>query len=127
MAKFLQGFASNSREAELANVPVRGQFPAWLAGSLLRTGPAIFEVGKDRFLHWFDGLGMLYRFDFEDGRVGFKSRLLESQNYKRDMAARRITTPQFGTNPKQRQRHRKHRAERRRFSGSHGSAGYAAI
>ena len=42
-----------------------GELPRWLRGSLLRTGPAKFEVGEQRMRHWFDGLAMLHRFTIE--------------------------------------------------------------
>ena len=31
---------------------VTGTLPAWLAGTLLRTGPAKFEVGARTYNHW---------------------------------------------------------------------------
>lgn len=99
--KFLKGFESNSTEFELNDLPVRGKLPEWLQGTLLRTGPAIFEVGQERFLHWFDGLGALHRFAFKAGKVSYTYRIMQSENYKRDMQAGKITTPQFGTNPRQ--------------------------
>jgi len=41
----------------LDELALRGELPRWLSGSLLRTGPAKFEVGEQRMRHWFDGLG----------------------------------------------------------------------
>src|SRR5689334_6157943 len=63
-------------------LPVAGELPQWLAGSLLRTGPAKWEVGEQRMRHWFDGLAMLHRFTFADGRVSYASRFLESRSYR---------------------------------------------
>ncbi|MGC4087392.1 MAG: carotenoid oxygenase family protein [Polyangiaceae bacterium] len=54
-----------------------GNVPAWLQGRLLRTAPAVFELGGFRAQHWFDGLGMLYGFRFGGGRVSFAQRLLD--------------------------------------------------
>lgn len=99
--KFLKGFESNVRQLEVANLPVEGYLPDWLAGSLLRTGPAIYEVGNERLLHWFDGLGALHRFSFAGGQVSYAYRILQSTNYKAAMQEKRITSPQFGTNPRQ--------------------------
>lgn len=56
-----------------------GALPAWLNGRLLRTAPAVFDAGRFRAEHWFDGLGMLYGFRFRDGRATFAQRLLESE------------------------------------------------
>ena len=62
------GLRTLDRELSPVSLPVEGRFPAWLAGALLRTGPAKFEVGSRSYNHWFDGLAMLHRFGFADGR-----------------------------------------------------------
>lgn len=56
------------REETAASVPVRGDLPTWLRGSLIRNGPGAFSFpdGSD-VDHWFDGLAMLYRFTFDPG------------------------------------------------------------
>ncbi|MBW3590353.1 MAG: carotenoid oxygenase family protein, partial [Actinobacteria bacterium] len=59
---YAKGFQSLEDEVELAEAPVSGSIPAWLSGTLVRTGPAKFEVGQQKYNHWFDGLGMLHRF-----------------------------------------------------------------
>jgi beta,beta-carotene 9',10'-dioxygenase len=63
------GFISLEREVVVEALPVEGAFPSWLAGALLRTAPARFEVGGRSYNHWFDGLAMLHRFAFAEGRV----------------------------------------------------------
>ncbi|MFZ5892025.1 MAG: carotenoid oxygenase family protein [Myxococcota bacterium] len=79
---------------------VTGAIPAWLGGRLLRTAPAVFELGSFRAQHWFDGLGMLYGFRIRDGKVSFAQRLLEC-----DVAAQaaegRVRTASFAS-PNQR-------------------------
>ena len=64
-------------------LPVRGSVPAWLTGTLVRTGPARFEVGDKKYNHWFDGLAMLHKFAFAAGRVSYANRYLRSQAYRR--------------------------------------------
>jgi beta-carotene 15,15'-monooxygenase len=56
------------RDETTASIPVRGDLPAWLRGSLIRNGPGAFSFpdGSD-VDHWFDGLAMLYRFTFDPG------------------------------------------------------------
>ncbi|MCL4287316.1 MAG: carotenoid oxygenase family protein, partial [Thermoleophilia bacterium] len=58
------GFETLERETRIEALPVEGEIPGWLGGSLLRTGPARFEVGARELSHWFDGLAMLHRFGF---------------------------------------------------------------
>ncbi len=92
------GFTSMENEVRIESVPVTGEPPAWLEGSLLRTGPAKFEAGEHRYRHWFDGQAMLHRFGLEGGRVSYASRFLRSKAY--DAAADgRIEYSEFATDP----------------------------
>ena len=75
------GFASLEEETAVDSLPVTGVAPAWLTGALVRVTPAKFEVGGRRVDHWFDGLAMLNRFGFTDGRVSYKSRFIRSRAY----------------------------------------------
>src|SRR5437868_14286272 len=38
---------------------VEGRWPADLAGTFYRNGPGRFELGGERYRHWFDGDGMV--------------------------------------------------------------------
>ncbi|TKX55616.1 carotenoid oxygenase family protein [Halorubrum sp. SP3] len=87
------GFHSLHEETT-ASIPVRGDLPAWLRGSLIRNGPGAFSFpdGSD-VDHWFDGLAMLYRFTFDPGdradsvsggdgdAVHYRNRFLRSDAY----------------------------------------------
>jgi beta,beta-carotene 9',10'-dioxygenase len=97
-ATFRRGFESLEREVELDALPLSGALPAWLAGSLVRTGPAKFEVGDRSLRHWFDGLAMLHRFSFADGRASYACRFLDTPAFR---AARegRIGYAEFATDP----------------------------
>jgi carotenoid cleavage dioxygenase-like enzyme len=77
--RFCAGFETQPLEASGVKLPWRGTIPEWLRGSLLRTGPARFEVGKDSYRHWFDGLAMLYRFELAESDVLHSSRFLRSK------------------------------------------------
>lgn len=43
-----RGFDSLDAETQILGLPVRGQLPAWLEGSLIRTGPAKWESASAR-------------------------------------------------------------------------------
>jgi beta,beta-carotene 9',10'-dioxygenase len=75
------GFTSQDEETAVERLPVTGELPAWLTGSLVRVTPALLEVGGRRVAHWFDGLAMLNRFGFADGGVSYASRFIESRAY----------------------------------------------
>lgn len=85
------GFTTLKQEIVSDALPVRGTLPSWLSGTLLRTGPAQFEVGQHKYRHWFDGLAMLHRFSFHDGIVSYANRFLQSKAYQANREAGKIT------------------------------------
>lgn len=93
------GFTTLTSEATVSELPVRGAFPQWLTGALVRTGPAKFEVGPRAFNHWFDGLAMLHRYGFAGGRVSYQNRYLRSQAYEAAEASGEISRREFATDP----------------------------
>src|SRR4051812_6828886 len=93
------GFTSSHEEVVLDDLDVTGALPAWLAGSLLRTGPARFEVGERAVGHWFDGLAQLHRFSFAAGRVAYASRYLRSRAFTAAQRDGRLAYREFATDP----------------------------
>jgi beta,beta-carotene 9',10'-dioxygenase len=93
------GFTSLTGEVGDASLELRGTLPEWLRGVLVRTGPALFEVGSEEFRHWFDGLAMLHGFSFADGAVSYSSRFLQSKAYSDARTKGRITHREFATDP----------------------------
>ncbi|HET6830098.1 MAG TPA: carotenoid oxygenase family protein [Solirubrobacterales bacterium] len=93
------GFETLEEETRIDSLPVEGAMPAWLSGSLLRTGPAKFDVGKREMNHWFDGFAMLHRFHFAGGAVSYANRFLEGQAYRAADETGEITYSEFATDP----------------------------
>jgi beta,beta-carotene 9',10'-dioxygenase len=93
------GFATLEDEVVCDELALSGELPSWLQGSLLRTGPAKFEVGEQRMRHWFDGLAMLHRFTIEHGRVSYGNRYLESRSYKAASEQGQMVYGEFATDP----------------------------
>ena len=93
-----RGFDTLESETRIGSLPIEGEMPAWLAGTLLRTGPAKFEVGEQRMRHWFDGLAMLHSFTFGGGTVSYASRFLESKAYEAAKGGE-IAFSEFATDP----------------------------
>ena len=81
------------------SLPVRGDVPAWLNGTLLRTGPCKFEVGDRSYNHWFDGLAMLHRFTFADGQVSYANRFVRGHTFCEAERRGRISYAEFATDP----------------------------
>lgn len=93
------GFESLESEVELERTVISGEVPSWLSGTLVRTGPAKFEVGEQKFNHWFDGLGMLHRFSVNDGEVSYGNKFIQSRAYLEAMENDQISMREFGTDP----------------------------
>lgn len=97
---YAKGFESldRSHEVRVEELPLRGELPEWLTGSLVRTGPARFEAGSRSYNHWFDGQAMLHRFGLGEGRVSYASRFLRTSSF--DATERgEITYSEFATDP----------------------------
>ncbi|XP_039085114.1 beta,beta-carotene 9',10'-oxygenase isoform X4 [Hyaena hyaena] len=82
---------------QIVSARVRGHFPQWLRGYLLRVGPGKFEFGKDKYNHWFDGMALLHQFRMEKGTVTYRSIFLQSDTYKANNVHDRIVISEFGT------------------------------
>ncbi|MEO8420592.1 MAG: carotenoid oxygenase family protein [Hyphomicrobium sp.] len=93
------GFADLDDEIGPLQLPLQGEFPAWLAGALLRTGPAKFNVGSSTVNHWFDGLAMLHRFSFADGAVSYTNRFLRADSYCEAAVKGSLARGEFATDP----------------------------
>jgi beta,beta-carotene 9',10'-dioxygenase len=96
IAPYQLGFAT-TREGSFDSLPVQGMLPAWLQGSLIRTGPGTLQVGQQSYHHWFDGLAMLRKFSFARGEVAFANRFLQSQAYQEAQTKGKISRGEFGT------------------------------
>ena len=74
--------------------------PPWLQGSLIRTGPAKWEVGERTMNHWFDGLAMLHRFSFADGQRLLREPLpRDASAYRAAKETGEIAYSEFATDP----------------------------
>jgi beta,beta-carotene 9',10'-dioxygenase len=97
-ATYLDGFRTQPSEVCLEALDVTGAVPSWLTGTLVRNGPARYEVGERTLNHWFDGLAMLHAFGFADGRVSYANRYLRTDAY-RAAEEGRIGHAEFATDP----------------------------
>jgi beta,beta-carotene 9',10'-dioxygenase len=96
---FACGFADLDQEVSLERLPVRGAWPAWLTGTLVRNGPCKFDLGRQTVRHWFDGLAMLHKFSFAEGRVSYANRFLDSEAYRGARKTGRLARREFATDP----------------------------
>jgi carotenoid cleavage dioxygenase-like enzyme len=97
---FAVGLQNSRGTTDPVELQVEGRLPEWLAGAFLRNGPALFTIDGTQYNHWFDGLAMLHRFGFQDGRIDYRSRWLDSRNRREVVASGQPRFDQFATNPK---------------------------
>jgi carotenoid cleavage dioxygenase-like enzyme len=93
----LRGLQSGAREIDHADVEVRGALPEWLRGNLLLNGPALWDFPGGSYRHWFDGQAMLHRIRLGDGQASYRSRYLQSEDYKASVAAGKPAFGGFGS------------------------------
>ena len=62
----------NVDRLEPVRLSIEGSLPEGLAGQLYRNGPARRERGDHRHRHWFDGDGMIHRYEVAGGRISHR-------------------------------------------------------
>ena len=85
--------------APTAMTRLHGRAPAALKGTLFRNGPAKFRRPGGSVGHWFDGDGMVRRFQIADGQARMSARFVDTAKRRQDMAANAVITPGYGTAP----------------------------
>ena len=93
------GFKTMEEELSNIELPVIGIIPAWLSGTYIRNGFSKWEVGKEKYRHWFDGLAMLHGFTFQGGKVIYTNKFLQSEAYKQAIKSQKIAFSEFATEP----------------------------
>src|SRR5215213_3096723 len=76
------GFTEPAGEIDATELPLAGELPAWLTGSLVRVTPARWDAGDTSLRHWFDGLAMLHAFAIDAGQVSYGNRWLRSRQFE---------------------------------------------
>ena len=94
---FLSGnFAPVRSEDDFANLPIKGEIPQALRGTLYRTGPNPQFDPRDPNHHWFAGDGMLHAFAIENGKVSYKNRYVRTPRWEIEHAAGESLFGTFG-------------------------------
>jgi all-trans-8'-apo-beta-carotenal 15,15'-oxygenase len=92
----LAGFANAPGEFDLPTIRVEGRWPQQLQGVFYRNGPAQHERAGQRYHHWFDGDGLIQRWEIGGGRVGYRGRFVQTAKRKAEEAAGRFLYPAGG-------------------------------
>ncbi|MFT3802611.1 MAG: carotenoid oxygenase family protein [Burkholderiaceae bacterium] len=79
---FLRGYyAPLHMECDAPNLPISGDWPRELRGSLYRNGPNPQFAPRGRY-HWFSGDGMIHAFHVADGRVAYRNRWIRTPKWQ---------------------------------------------
>jgi carotenoid cleavage dioxygenase-like enzyme len=97
VSRRVRGFFGGAREVDDAPLAVRGSLPAWLRGTLLLNGPALWELPGGALRHWFDGYSMWHALRLGDGPPRYRSRFAASESYRRSVAGGRPVVGEFGS------------------------------
>jgi all-trans-8'-apo-beta-carotenal 15,15'-oxygenase len=91
------GYRTLEHELNDCELPVVGELPPELAGTLHRVGPARHDVFGDRYRHWFDGDGMVHALSLANGRARYTNRFVRTAGLEAEQGAGRRLFPAFGT------------------------------
>ena len=76
---------------------VHGRAPAALRGVVYRNGPGKFRRPGGAATHWFDGDGLMRRFQIDDGRARVTARFADTVKRRVETEAGAMVMPGFGT------------------------------
>jgi carotenoid cleavage dioxygenase-like enzyme len=93
---FCGNYAPLSFEADAPDLPVRGELPKDLAGTLYRNGPNPQFAPRDHDHHWFIGDGMIHAFHIADGRVGYRNRWVRTPKWELEHQAHQALFGSWG-------------------------------
>jgi all-trans-8'-apo-beta-carotenal 15,15'-oxygenase len=92
----LAGFDNAPGELDLPRVRLEGRLPAGLQGTFYRNGPGQHERGGQRYHHWFDGDGLVHRWQIGEGQIGFRCRFVDTRKRRAEIAAGQFLFPAGG-------------------------------
>jgi all-trans-8'-apo-beta-carotenal 15,15'-oxygenase len=88
-----------ANELDIDGLAVHGRWPADLALTLYRNGPALHTMGGYRYRHWFDGDGMIRAWTVGPQGARVRTRLIRTAKLTAEQAAGRRLLPAFGSLP----------------------------
>lgn len=78
-------YAPLHAECDAANLPITGELPAGLRGTLYRNGPNPQFAPRGRY-HWFSGDGMLHAFHLDKGQASYRNRWVRTPKWEMEHA-----------------------------------------
>ena len=83
----LIGFADMRQEHSSQPLRLEGKLPTDIQGDFYRNGPAGHERGDMRYLHLFEGDGMVQGFHFENGQLTHQAKFVKTSKFIKEQKA----------------------------------------
>lgn len=93
------GFYATHEVQHPAQLPIVGNIPRWLNGSLYRGAAGTWDVGNYTAEHWFDGFSRNHRFEIANGGVQYRSRNGSDELTDFIQETGKFPGPSFGSDP----------------------------
>lgn len=77
-----------------------GEFPKWLKGSFLQTGPGLLDLPNFTMNNYLDGYAILSHFNFDGSRVKLTKIYPETESYKKAIETGKPYFTEYGTTAK---------------------------
>jgi carotenoid cleavage dioxygenase len=91
------GYRTPAGDFTGASAHVSGRFPAAVQGVLFRNGPAVHDMGGQRYQHWFDGDGMVQRYAITATGVTHSGKVVHTPKFVAEKAAGKRLLEAFGS------------------------------
>ena len=75
---------------------LKGRWPKGIRGSFFRNGPGQHERGGQCYHHWFDGDGLIQRWQIGGGQVAYKGQFVTTHKRQAEIAAGQFLYPAGG-------------------------------
>ena len=92
-----KGFIGVMKPFNTPKLMIEGKWPEDAYGNFYRNGPALMERNGIRLHHWFDGDGMVHRFNINNKGIAHSSQFVATEKYLREDAAREFLYNSTGT------------------------------
>ena len=82
-------YAPLRMECDIQDLIIEGEVPKDLFGSYYRNGPDPQFPPMGGQYHWFAGDGMIHAFHFENGKISYRNRWVQTSKWKQERTAGR--------------------------------------
>jgi all-trans-8'-apo-beta-carotenal 15,15'-oxygenase len=92
-----EAYVGLQADAEPMPLVLKGRLPRGLRGAFIRNGPARHALGGVRYQHWFDGDGLVQKYEIGTHAINHRGRLVRTEKFVADSKAGHPVRAAFGT------------------------------